>query len=235
MQEALSYKPQPLPSEGTRAGVPPIQQQQKVQQQIQQREQKRNLPQFVTEQVEGVTPELMSKEEEFVVPQLNYKFGPMGFKFEESGISNQMVVTAPNGKQKTIDLLYGGIPIVIAPSLAVGGTGKAMEEADAKARTKEPIAELKQFILDNSVDTKDLSRYESLYAGQKAKYETTKQAEDAIKSASDEYNAINAKINSYSKESAMADKMFEELNKVPEDQRDAIVTGKQLQKIKDGV
>lgn len=226
MQEALSYKPQPLPSEGTRAGVPPIQQQQQVKQQIQKREEKRvekmtQSPQFFKDQISGINADLMSKEEEYVVPQLNYKFGPMGFKFEESGISNQMVVTAPNGKQKTIDLLYGGIPIVIAPSLAVGSTGKAMEEADAKARTKEPIAELKQFILDNSVDTKDLSRYESLYAGQKAKYETTKQAEDAIKSASDEYNAINAKINSYSKESAMADKMFEELNKVPEDQRDA--------------
>jgi len=215
------FKPQPAVSEGTRAGVPPIQQQQKVQQQIQQREQKRNLPQFVTEQVEGVTPELMSKEEEFVVPQLNYKFGPLGFKFEESGITNNVTVTAPNGKKKDIPIptnLYQDLTTG-NPVLSVLGKLFGYEEGLEKEGA-EPASELKMFIRENAQNIKDLAKYESMYRGEKVKYETTKQAEDSIKSASDEYNAINAKINSYSKESAMADKMFEELNKVPEDQRD---------------
>ena len=221
MKEALSYKPQPLPSEGTRAGVRPIKQQQQVQQQIQRREEKRGLPQFVTEQVEGITPALMSKEEEFVVPQLNYKFGPLGFKFEESGMTNQVTVTAPNGKKKNIPIpsnFYEDIGKFDPVNTFLRKAFRYDEYLEEQAAG--PASELKTFIKENAASIKDLAKYESMYRGDKVKYETTKQAEEAIKSASDEYNAINAKISSYSKMSAEADKMFEELSKVPEGKRD---------------
>ena len=222
MNAALSYKPQPLPSEGTRAGVQPIKQQQQVQQQVQKREEKRGLPQFVTEQVEGITPALMSKEEEFVVPQLNYKFGPLGFKFEESGITNQVTVTAPNGQKKNIPIpsnFYEDIGRFDPVNTFLRKAFRYDEYLEEQAIG--PASELKTFIKENAANIKDLAKYESMYKGAKAKYETTKQAEDAIKSASDEYNTINAKINSYSKMSAEADKMFEELDRVPKDERDS--------------
>ena len=222
MNQALSYKPQPLPSEGTRAGVPPIQQQEQVQQQIQRREEKRGLPKFVTEQVEGVTPELMSKEEEFVVPQLNYKFGPLGFKFEESGMTNNVTVTAPNGKKKDIPIptnLYQDLTTG-NPVLSVLGKLFGYEEGLEKEGA-EPASELKMFIRENAQNIKDLAKYESMYRGEKVKYDTDKQAKEALQSASSEANAMINKVKTYTAMSQEADKMFEELNKVPENRRDA--------------
>jgi len=216
------FKPQPAVSESTRAGVPPIKQQQQVKQQIQKREEKRGLPKFVTEQVEGVTPELMSKEEEFVVPQLNYKFGPLGFKFEESGITNNVTVTAPNGKKKDIPIptnLYQDLTTG-NPVLSILGKLFGYEEGLEKEGA-EPASELKMFIRENAQNIKDLAKYESMYRGEKVKYDTDKQAKEALQSASSEANAMINKVKTYTAMSQQADKIFEELNKVPENKRDA--------------
>lgn len=51
-----------------------------------------------------ITPDLINKEEENVVPELNYQFKDHGFKFEETGVGDEMKVIAPNGKQTLISL-----------------------------------------------------------------------------------------------------------------------------------
>jgi hypothetical protein len=54
--------------------------------------------------ISTITPDLVRKEEEFTVPQLNYQFKDFGFTFEETGLGDAVSVTAPNGKKTTISL-----------------------------------------------------------------------------------------------------------------------------------
>jgi hypothetical protein len=51
-----------------------------------------------------VNKDLFERDEETVVPKLNYHFNDYGFKFEESGMLDNVTVTAPNGKQETFDI-----------------------------------------------------------------------------------------------------------------------------------
>jgi hypothetical protein len=62
------------------------------------------LPKFVEEQLSAVTPKLIGKTEENVVPQLKYQFSPLGFKFEESGAGDYMIATSPSGESIEISL-----------------------------------------------------------------------------------------------------------------------------------
>lgn len=83
-----------------------------------------------------VTSGLVGKEEEFVVPELNYQFKNHGFTFEETGmLGDAMTVTAPNGKTTTINL---------EPAL---GRWKKLE-AD----------KLKKFLKENSLQYDKLSK-----------------------------------------------------------------------------
>jgi hypothetical protein len=62
------------------------------------------LPKFVEEQLSAITPKLIGKTEENVVPQLKYQFSPLGFKFEESGAGDYMIATSPSGNSIEISL-----------------------------------------------------------------------------------------------------------------------------------
>jgi hypothetical protein len=62
------------------------------------------LPKFVEEQLSAITPELIGKTEENVVPQLKYQFGPLGFKFEETRAGDYMMATSPSGESIYISL-----------------------------------------------------------------------------------------------------------------------------------
>ena len=54
---------------------------------------------------ESITPDLMTYEEEFVVPQLNYEYEDQGFTFEQSGVfGDSMIVTADNGETLEVNL-----------------------------------------------------------------------------------------------------------------------------------
>jgi len=54
--------------------------------------------------VSTITRELIDKEEQYVVPELNYRFNDYGFTFEEAGIGDAMTVHAANGEKISIDL-----------------------------------------------------------------------------------------------------------------------------------
>jgi hypothetical protein len=67
-------------------------------------QQKKDLS-FVEPLLNTITPDLMEKDEEFVVPNLNKQFGKLGFMFEQSGFAKDyMTVTAPNGQVKEFKL-----------------------------------------------------------------------------------------------------------------------------------
>lgn len=47
---------------------------------------------------------LIAKTEEYVVPQMKYLYGDLGFKFDESGFGDYVTVTAPNGQTQQFGL-----------------------------------------------------------------------------------------------------------------------------------
>lgn len=51
-----------------------------------------------------VNKDLFERDEETVVPKLNYHFNDYGFKFEESGIMDNVTVTAPDGTVEEFDI-----------------------------------------------------------------------------------------------------------------------------------
>ena len=51
-----------------------------------------------------INKDLFERDEESVVPKLNYHFNDYGFTFEESGIMDNVTVTASNGKQEEFDI-----------------------------------------------------------------------------------------------------------------------------------
>ena len=84
--------------------------------------------------VNSIDKELTSdREEEAVVPEMNYKFGQYGFKFEETGLGDRMKVTSANDQEITIPLDAYGIPFFEGLEIRAG----------ARAN------ELKKFLQDN--------------------------------------------------------------------------------------
>lgn len=68
-------------------------------------EEQENAPEFYKSSLNTITGDFIDRTEEAVVPQMNYQFGPMGFKFEESGATGDwMIATAPNGQTKEFSL-----------------------------------------------------------------------------------------------------------------------------------
>ena len=51
-----------------------------------------------------INSDLIEKNEEFVVPKLQYEYGQYGFKFEQTGMGDAMTVTAQNKKVLYVDL-----------------------------------------------------------------------------------------------------------------------------------
>jgi hypothetical protein len=119
---------------------------------FQREEQRREqaVPGFVKPLMETITPELVGQEEENVVPQMNYRFGDLGFKFEESGATGDwMVATAPNGKTIEISL-----------------------DPFSDAEEKKQANKLAKFIRDNTIEIEPekLAEIEKQYKNEKKKF-----------------------------------------------------------------
>jgi hypothetical protein len=52
----------------------------------------------------SITPDLIEKDEEFVVPKLKFEYEPYGFSFEEKGLGDYMDVKAYNGETMSVAL-----------------------------------------------------------------------------------------------------------------------------------
>lgn len=116
----------------------------------------KNKFEFLNEQLSNVSEELISRNEEYIVPELNYRFGPLGFKFEEAEPGfNYIKVIAPNKKQMTIGVSNSGI----------------IES------NKENAKRLQDFIKNNALQIPNLQRFESNYKDEFKKYKDKQEIE----------------------------------------------------------
>ena len=148
------------------------------------------LPSFVKDQLNQITPELISLGEfkdkdplnpininrwvanigveEAVVPKMNYMFGPLGFKFEEAGMTGDyMTVTAPN--KETIEISLN----------------------NTYSKNEEETKKLKNFIASNSTKIPQIEKYAAQYAGSDMRFNSEKQIETQTKDISIQYDKLN--------------------------------------------
>lgn len=148
------------------------------------------LPSFVKDQLNQITPELISLGEfkdkdplnpininrwvanigveEAVVPKMNYMFGPLGFKFEEAGMTGDyMTVTAPN--KETIEISLN----------------------NTYSKNEEETKKLKNFIASNSTKIPQIEKYAAQYAGSDMRFNSEKQIEAQTKDISIQYDKLN--------------------------------------------
>ena len=111
------------------------------------------------EGVEGITPELIEKDEEYTVPELNYRFNDFGFYFEESGPGfDQMKVTARNGNTLNVRL---------DPFFGIG----AKSEAEA----------LKRFLKENQEEASKIMEQSILIQDKQRKAKNEKEIDTTVK------------------------------------------------------
>ena len=121
-----------------------------------------------------VTVEDISKDEEFIVPALNYKFQNDGFVFEESGITDNVKVTAANDETITIGL-----------------------DAFTTAKNREERDKLNKFILDNKEESVSLQKAQKKYDYSKIIFETDKEVNDRIDALNEDANAFSKNLDNY--------------------------------------
>ena len=196
----------------------------------QQLQKEQNLPDFVKEQLNQITPDLINlgeygpknmpnalallsaasplnissgalsqtvaglSVEEAVVPKMNYLFGPLGFKFEETGMTGDyMTVMAPN--KETIEISLNNLT----------------EGSNVKESKK-----LKDFIASNATKIPQIENYAAQYSGSNQKINSVKDVDSAVSKINSEYNAINAEALEFSKEYNDLEKEIADFNATPE-------------------
>jgi hypothetical protein len=126
--------------------------------------------QYLKDRLSSINKGLVNKTEEYVVPEMEYQFGDLGFKFEESGaLGDYMKVTSPNGK-------------VIEISLDNFRNAKSTNEAQ----------KLQDFIKQNTPQ-KRLYALEKTMKEQDKKFNSQKQVDDEVKKINDFALALNKK------------------------------------------
>ena len=132
--------------------------------------------------------------EEAVVPKMNYMFGPLGFTFEESGMTGDyMTVTAPNKDKIEISL-----------------------NNFTQSSNTEEAKKLKNFIATNSTKIPQIEKIAAKYAGSNAKISSEKDVDNVISKVSNEYNALNADAEVLTKDINTFDSEVSLLNSTPE-------------------
>ena len=123
----------------------------------------------------AVKPDLIEKDEEFVVEKLNYAYGNEGFTFEETGFGfDKMNVTSANGDTISIDL-------------DAFTTKKNIEEAK----------KLDEFIKKNIQENINIRKAENRYEENKVIFETDKEVEETIKILNQEAETLNEGLKNF--------------------------------------
>lgn len=154
------------------------------------------LPKFVEEQISAVTPELIGKTEENVVPQLRYQFGPLGFKFEEVGVGDYMKATSPSGESIEI-------------SLDITDINDRRSEAN----------KLNAFLRKGSIAVKNLSTLQKQYVDANKKITSQKELDESLASINQEEANIMAKNADFVKLQTALEAEKTQLESVPAQQR----------------
>lgn len=152
---------------------------------------------FLEPSLNTITPELINKNEEFVVPKMNYQFGDLGFKFDESGATGDwMTATAPNGKT---------IEISLDPFLSSTAASESQK--------------LRQFIKENAKEVKGLSVIERSYAAENKKFDTQKEVDESIKKVNNDATSLNQEMGGFLKQKTQLETEYADLSKVPQSLR----------------
>ena len=169
---------------------------------------------------ESITPDLMTYEEEFVVPKLNYEYGDQGFTFEESSpFGDAMTVTADNGETLEVDL-------------DVFRDSSKTEEATA----------LKQFITKNK-SQQGLNQMESEYISSKKKFYNEQEVDDAVKNIGEKTLVYAKDVQDYLSNKAKLDEEMMALSNMSVKQRSqnadrikqAMISSQELRKVKNNL
>lgn len=170
------------------------------------------LPSFVKDQLSAITPELiflgegsLKKQslgveqlgvEEAVVPKMNYMFGPLGFKFEETGAGDYMIVKAPNKEEMEISL-----------------NNRSMEKNRLESE------KLKNFIASNSAKIPQIEKYAAQYAGSDMRFNSEKQIDTQTKAISIQYDNLNKDAELLSNDIKNVESDLAYLNSAPANER----------------
>ncbi len=151
---------------------------------------------YLKERLSNINKNLINREEEYVVPEMQYQFGDLGFKFEETGATGDfMKVVAPNGK--TIEV-----------SLDNFLDSSSQSEAN----------KLQSFIKDNTPQ-KGLFVLEKTMREQDKKFNSQKQVDDEIKKVNDEATLLSQKQKTFLEKKALYEAEIAELEKTPANRR----------------
>ena len=144
--------------------------------------------QYLKDRLATVDTELISKGEGFVVPELKYQFGDLGFEFEEARAGRDYVkAIAPNGK--TIEISLDNF-------------------TDKESLNQSKV--LQDFIKNNT-PAKGLFVLEKTMREQDKKFNSQKQVDDSIKVISDEVNNLNSKQKQFLAKKSLFEKELEKL------------------------
>jgi hypothetical protein len=154
------------------------------------------LPKFIEEQLSAVKPELISKTEENVVPQLKYQFGPLGFKFEETRAGDYMMATSPSGES-----IYISLDVV-----------------DNKDRETE-ANKLNAFLRKGATTVKNLSTLQKQYTDANKKIVSQKELDESLASINAEETKIMARNAEFVKAQNKLEAEKAQLESVPVQQR----------------
>ena len=150
---------------------------------------------YLNEQLVQINKDLIGKTEEFVVPEMEYRFGKLGFKFEEAEAGRDyMNVKASNGKTTQISL------------------DNFLSSTSAAEALK-----LQKFIQDNT-PTKGLFVIEKTLREQDKTFNSQKEVDDEVARMNQEATAVNQKQKDFILRRDAFEKEVEELNKTPESQ-----------------
>ena len=123
----------------------------------------------------AIKPDLIKKDEEFVVEELNYAYGNEGFTFEEAGFGfDKMNVTSANGDEISIDL-------------DAFTTKKNIEEAK----------KLDEFIKKNVQENINIRKQEDSYEENKVIFETDKDVQETIRLLNQEAETLNKGLKNF--------------------------------------
>ncbi len=119
------------------------------------------------EAIIDIDKDFMFREEESVVPELQYRFKDYGFEFDESGLGDMLTVTAPNGEIGEFNL-------------------------DSSEDANEESLKLKSFLIKNrgSEDVEAIKRIEARQAYETQRFMNQEQVELATKSLNDDMDVL---------------------------------------------
>jgi hypothetical protein len=155
------------------------------------------LPQDAMQEIEKLKPSELAFNESYVVPNLTYLYGPLGFKFEEAGAgSNRVKVTAPLG-----------IASIELP-LNQGAANNQMSSE-----------KLKEFLKKWSFANPDIEKLSGYYSKENKKIRSQEQLDNEVSSINKRSAKFNSDYQLLTKEADALMQTYNALNAIPVDKR----------------